>query len=139
MKLTNERHLPDGTEKLSPVPIQPPLGYKRVPSLSEQIRQQVLAAKLDELDNLMESEEEADDFAIDDDMAPFSPHENEGMPTIAELKRKAAEINAEIQRQNLEQLRAQLQAKHDNMAGREAASPPSDPSEPPAPEPASVK
>lgn len=110
-KLTRERHSTEGLEILDPRPMQPPLGYKKQPSLAEQIRQQVIAAKLEELDHLMETEEEADDFAIEDEMGPYSPHENEGMPTIRELKAKVEEINAEIKRQNLEALREQLKQK----------------------------
>jgi len=105
MKLAPSRHTPEGHEQLDPKPMQPPLGYKKAPSLSEQIRQQVLAAKLAELDHLEETEEEADDFDVDDDLGPYSPHENEGMPTIKELKARVEEINAEIKRQNIEKIR----------------------------------
>lgn len=115
MKKTHGRYTADGREILDPKPMQPPLGYKRAPSLAEQIRQQVLAAKLEELESLEETEEEADDFSIDDDMAPFSPHENDGMPTIKELKQRAQEINAEIQRRNIERIKNTLKERHDQM------------------------
>lgn len=111
MKFTTERHDKDGAEILDPRPMQPPLGYKRAPSLAEQIRQQVIASKLDELANLAETEEEADDFEIDDELGPYSPHENDGMPTIKELKVHVEKINAEIKRQNLEKLRKELEAR----------------------------
>lgn len=127
MKKTHGRYTPDGRELMDPKPMQPPLGYKRAPSLAEQIRQQVLAAKLEELDALAETEEEADDFEIDDDMAPFSPHENEGMPTVKELKKRAQEINDEIKRRNIEALREGLEKRQEEMKGR-AKRAPSNPS-----------
>lgn len=120
MKLTEERHDENGGEKLDPRPMQPPLGYKRAPSLAEQIREQVLAAKLEELDHLQESLEEADDFDVEDDFVPSSEHENDHIPTIAQLKIRAEEINIEIQRQQTEKLREELIAKHNKMRGGEA-------------------
>lgn len=123
------RHDKHGRELLDPRPMEPPLGYKRAPSLSEQIRQQVLAHKLEELQAIDETDEEADDFAIDDDLGPYSQHENEGMPTIKELKARVEEINNEIRRQNLENLIKVNQERHDNLAARNnrgATAPPSE-------------
>ena len=91
MKRFNAR----GEELLDPTPMQPPLGYKRTPSLAEQILQGVRAAKYDEYMSLEETEEEADDFEVED-MEPFSPHENEHMPTLAALKAEAQRINEDI-------------------------------------------
>lgn len=72
-------------EILNPTPMQPPLGYKASPSLVEQIRQQVRAMKhLD--DTEPETEEEADDFEIDDDPAPQSRWENDMIPSIKEAR-----------------------------------------------------
>lgn len=122
MKMAPHRHSKEGHEILDPKPMQPPLGYKKAPSLSEQIRQQVLAAKLAELDHLEETEEEADDFEIDDELGPYSPHENEGMPTIKELKARVEEINAEIKRQNIEKIREEFRARAERAPG--AVSPP---------------
>lgn len=115
MKYSIERHTKEGAERLSPTPMQPPLGYKRAPSLAEQIRQQVLAAKLEELSHLEETDEEADDFNVGEDFEPSSPHENDGMPTIRELKIRAQEINREIERQNTERLYKEVEAKHEEM------------------------
>lgn len=84
-----------GEELLDPTPMQPPLGYKKQPSLADQIRQAVMASKYDEYMSLEETEEEADDFEVED-MEPFSPHENEHMPTLAALKAEAQRINEEM-------------------------------------------
>lgn len=108
MKLSPDKHTESGEEIMDPRPMQPPLGYHRPPTLAEQIRQQVLLQKLDALDALEETEEDADDFAVDDEFEPFSPHENEGMPTIRELKARAKEINDEIKRRDLVRLREQV-------------------------------
>jgi len=124
MKPTNLRHSEDGHEILDPRPMQPPLGYRRQPSLSDQIRQQVLAAKLADLDALEETEEEADDFNVEDEMLPSSQHENEDAPTIQELKKHAERINNAIKRQNTERIRAELEKRNEEMVsknrGREA-------------------
>lgn len=85
---------PDGRELLDPTPMAPPVGYKRQPSLSEQIREMVrserLAADLDGLG--FETLEEADDFDVGDDFDPSSPYEEVFDPTpISELRRRQAE------------------------------------------------
>ncbi|AXH78011.1 MAG: hypothetical protein [Microviridae sp.] len=74
-----------GREILNPTPMQPPLGYKPMPSLAEQVRQQIRAMKhLD--DTEPETEEEADDFEIDEDPAPPSRWENDMIPSIKETR-----------------------------------------------------
>lgn len=123
MKRTHGRHSETGGERLDPTPMQPPLGYKRAPSLSEQIRAQVLAAKLEALDALEETEEEADDFEVGDDFEPLSPHENEHVPSIKTLKARAQEINDEIKRRNMEQLREKLEKEIAEKKGGAAAPP----------------
>jgi len=123
MKRTNLKHNEFGLEIVSPKPMQPPLGYKRAPSLSEQIRQQVLAHKLEMLEHLEETEEEADDFEVEDDFEPASPHENEHMPTVKELRLRAKEINEEVKRRNLENLRDQLKRENDAKRGVPEAPP----------------
>jgi len=121
MKFAKQRHNSRGEEILDPTPMQPPLGYRRAPTLAEQIRQQVLAAKIEALDELKETEEEADDFNIDDDFEPFSPHENDGMPSIKELKKRATEIQNQIKQRNLSKLREQLEIEIENKRGGSAA------------------
>jgi len=117
MKETNKRHDKDGAEVLDPVPMQPPLGYKRAPSLSEQIRQQVIAAKLDELANMEETEDEADDFEVGDDFEPLSPYENDHIPSIKQLRQKVTEIQAEIHKRNLEVLKKQIDEQNAKKGG----------------------
>lgn len=101
-KQAHERHNDAGEEMLDPVPMQPPLGYKRTPTLSEQIAQQVRRMKLELLqdDSVSETDEEADDFEVGDDFEPISPHENDHIPSIKQLKAKAKEINDQIAEAN---------------------------------------
>lgn len=85
------RHDENGHEILNPTPLSPPVGYKPTLSLAEQIRQQVRQAKhLD--DNEPETEEEADDFEIDEDPAPPSRWENDMIPSIKQAKARAQEL-----------------------------------------------
>jgi len=70
------RHNEFGEEILDPIPMQPPLGYKKQLSLTEQIRQQVRLHALSLEDNsITENDEEADDFDVGDDYEPSSPYE----------------------------------------------------------------
>lgn len=112
MKPSDIRHNEAGEEKLNPVPMQPPLGYKKAPSLAEQIAQQVRRMKLDLLqsDNVAETDEEADDFEIGDDYEPLSKHENDHIPSISVLKQRAKDINDQIKEANR---RAAIEA-HEN-------------------------
>lgn len=102
MKPTDKRHDENGAEKLDPVPMQPPLGYKKTLSLSEQIALQVRRMKLELLndDSISETEEEADDFEIGDDFEPLSKYENDHIPPISVLKQRAKQIKEQIQEQN---------------------------------------
>lgn len=97
-KLSPLKHNEAGEEIMDPQPMQPPLGYKKTLSLSEQIHQSVRLAKLQllEAQAMEETEEEADDFEVGDDFQPLSPYENDHMPTLANLKKQAREINAAI-------------------------------------------
>lgn len=91
----DNRFTEDGHEILNPTPIQPPLGYKPTLSLAEQIRQQVHAQKkLLEL-SLQETEEEADDFEIEDDPQPVSRWENDLIPSIKETRSRLRELEAQ--------------------------------------------
>lgn len=98
------KHDENGFEITDPTPMQPPLGYKKSLSLSEQIAQQVRIQSLRMLEDMRveETAEEADDFNVGDDFQPFSPHEIESMPTLANLKKKAKEINDAIEKRKLE-------------------------------------
>lgn len=102
LKLSPERHNEHGQEILDPTPMQPPVGYKKAPTLSEQIAQQVRQMKLELLrdDSLEETDEEADDFEVGEDFEPLSEHENDHMPSIAKLKAQAKKINDAIAEAN---------------------------------------
>lgn len=83
----------DNHEILNPTPIAPPVGYKPTLSLVEQIRQQVRMAKhMDDMEP--ESEEEADDFEIEDDPIIESRWENDMIPSIKETRKRIKELEA---------------------------------------------
>lgn len=91
------RHTESGQEILNPTPMQPPLGYKKTLSLAEQIRQQVRTLKALE-DDEPETEEEADDFEIEDDPVPHSRWENDLVPSIKETRERARALERELAR-----------------------------------------
>ncbi|AZL83004.1 hypothetical protein [Apis mellifera associated microvirus 42] len=73
-----------GREKPDPTPIAPPIGYKRQPSLAEQIRNMVRSERL-----AMEAAaagygtfEEEDDFDTGEDLDPRSPYEIDFDPPL---------------------------------------------------------
>lgn len=86
-----------GREVLNPTPMQPPLNYKRQPSLSEQIRQQILQHKYLE-DNEPETEEEADDFEIEEDPIQASRWENDMIPSIKETRARLRALEEQERR-----------------------------------------
>lgn len=103
------RFTEDGGEVLNPVPMQPPMNYKPAPSLADQIRQQVIAAKrLAELE-VKETEEEADDFEIEDDPQPVSRWENDMIPSIKETRARLRQLE-EQERQYADAEAAQKRA-----------------------------
>lgn len=84
-----------GREVLNPTPMQPPLGYKPVPSLAEQIRLSIRQMKHMD-DDEPETEEEADDFEIDEDPAPPSRWENDMVPSIKETRARARALEEQL-------------------------------------------
>lgn len=68
---------PKGRELPSSVPMAPPIGFNRQPSLSDRIREMVKSEKLaQEMANEgKETFEEADDFDVDDEFDPQTPYE----------------------------------------------------------------
>lgn len=87
----------NGHEILNPTPMQPPLGFKPIPSLVEQIRMQVRQLKhLDDMEP--ETEEEADDFEIDDDPTPQSRWENDMIPSIKETRARIRALEEQERR-----------------------------------------
>lgn len=59
-----------------PTPVEMPLGFKRPPSLQEEI-QRLIRVQMSQLaqEDGYESFEEADDFEVDEDPDPLSPYE----------------------------------------------------------------
>lgn len=66
-----------GRELPDPTPIAPPIGYKRNPTIAEQIRDMVRSEQLRQAaeQSGMETFEEADDFYVEDDFDPTNPYE----------------------------------------------------------------
>lgn len=78
----------DGTERLDPIPVAPPLGYTREPSMFDHMRSLIRSEMLKNALNAdVETFEEADDFDVGDDYDPRSPYEVEfddiGVPYAA--------------------------------------------------------
>lgn len=130
-KPSSFRHTKSGEEILDPTPMQPPLGYKKAPSLHEQIAQQVRRMKMEILqdDSIGETDEEADDFEVGDDFVPLSEHENDHMPTVKNLKLQAKKINDQIKEANrLEAIKAHENAIKKPMSVTTPAAQPPAPS-----------
>jgi len=91
----NDRLTPQGKEFGSSVPIAPPVGYKKQPSLAEQIRLMVRSERLrqEALAAGAETFEEADDFDVGDDFEPSSPYEEVFEPTVADTPAAPAEAD----------------------------------------------
>lgn len=93
-----------GREIPDPRPLQPPVGYKKQPSMFEVVREAVSReVALYALNREPESFEEAEDFDIPDDpLDPHSPWENEFDPpwsevrqAIEEDRKRKAEVEAQ--------------------------------------------
>lgn len=91
------RHADDNKEHLNPTPMQPPLGYKRPPTIVETIREQLRGLRAIE-DQDPETEEEADDFEIDEDPILPSRWENDHIPSIKETRARLKELEREHDR-----------------------------------------
>jgi len=80
---SNEMHLTkDGRERPSDVPLAPPLGYVKQPTIHERIRDMVRSEHLRREAEAAGAEtfEEADDFDVGDDFDPSSPYEGDFDP-----------------------------------------------------------
>lgn len=76
-KLLGRRTTDDGREIVSSVPVAPPIGYQKQPSMIEHIRNMVRSEQLRQAaeEAGAESFEEADDFDIEDDPFPVGSSE----------------------------------------------------------------
>lgn len=87
-KLTAKGLNADGTPMLDPVPLAPPIGYKKAPSMVEIVRDMVRSEKLalEAAARGFESLEESEDFDVDDEPPLLrSRYENDGDPELREL------------------------------------------------------
>lgn len=83
-------------QEMDPVPIAPPIGYKKQPSMVDHIRSMIRSERLREEAEAagQESWEEADDFGPDDDddFVPLSGYESDfDPPGVIEAKRRFKE------------------------------------------------
>lgn len=70
-------YTPDGAEIPDPTPLEMPVGFERPPSLQEEMRMFLSRAVQDELASRgLDSFEDADDFAVDEDPPLESPWED---------------------------------------------------------------
>lgn len=76
----------NGHEVVSSIPVEPPLGYKKQPTMIEHIRNMVRSEHLRVAAERMGAEtfEEADDFDVGDDFDPNSPYEEVFDPPVDE-------------------------------------------------------
>lgn len=87
----------DGKEIVSPLPMEPPVGYVKRDTMTERLHamirdyhfQRELAEKG------VETFEEADDFDVGDDYEPHSPWENDFDPSIRDMVSAGKQILAE--------------------------------------------
>lgn len=91
----------DGSEILDSRPMEPPVGYKAQPSLSEQIRAMVRSEQLAAAAEAggAETFDEADDFDVPDDpIDPSTPYEEvfEGS-SVRELRERADKAKADLE------------------------------------------
>lgn len=82
-----------GQEILDPVPMAPPVGYVREPSMADRIRDMVRGEhlRLAALSAGQETFEEADDFEVGDDFDPSSPYEDTFDPVEADVRMRLRE------------------------------------------------
>lgn len=87
-----------GRELPDPTPMEPPLNYKRTPSLNEQIRDMIRSERLRQEVEAQgfETFEEADDFEMAEDPEPWAPYEEQFEPTpMQELHRRRRQATAD--------------------------------------------
>lgn len=109
-----------GRELPDPVPMAPPVGYQRQPTLTERIREMVRGehVRLAALQAGQETFEEADDFEVGDDFDPTSPYEEVFDPVDADARMR---LRQDDYRASVEARSQELrpQQKDDDHAKRE--------------------
>jgi len=66
-----------GREKPNPLPLAPPVGYVKRKTIAETIREAIAQASFEAAQRGAETEAEANDFEVGEDMDPYSPWEND--------------------------------------------------------------
>lgn len=66
-----------GREKPNPLPLAPPVGYVKRKTIAETIREAIAQASFEAAQRGAETEAEANDFDVGEDMEPHSPWEND--------------------------------------------------------------
>ncbi|UDN67493.1 hypothetical protein [robinz microvirus RP_32] len=66
-----------GREIPNPLPLAPPVGYKKSPTIAEQMRQMIRMASYEAAHAGAETEEEANDFDVGEDFDPSTPYEHD--------------------------------------------------------------
>lgn len=108
----------DGSKLVpDPRPLEPPVGYKKQPSMVEVVRNMVRSESLRQaaLSRDAETFEEADDFDVGDDFDPTSPYEEIFDPVERELDRRLtdAEFGAKV-RERLAAVGGRFEEEHPN-------------------------
>lgn len=122
-KLGAKRQTRDGAEIPDEVPLAPPVGYRREPSMVDHIRSVIMGEQIRRAAHAAgyETFEEADDFDIDEDYEPGSEFEMEqDFEPVSSLKAKEelARKEAELAKQ-----RAALEARERAEGGQGPAQP----------------
>jgi len=69
-----------GRELPNPMPLEPPVGYKRHKTIAETMREMIRTASEEAKMAGAETEEEANDFDVDEDWDPTTPYEHDFDP-----------------------------------------------------------
>lgn len=102
LKLKDRGLAPDGKLIPDPVPIAPPIGYKKQPSMVEIVRDMVRGERLAQAAREAGAEtfQEAEDFDVEDDPPDMrSPFENQFDPPLSELLAAGKQALAEKERE----------------------------------------
>lgn len=83
----------DGSPMLDPVPMAPPIGYRKQPSMVEIVRDMVRSERLRvaATEAGAETFEESEDFDVPDEFEAHSEYENDFDPPLAEITRVVEE------------------------------------------------